>query len=84
MQVTNVLVAQNADMGALPSLFAATQPGLQGGVYVGPDGIGEFRGHPHVVTPSSAARDEATAARLWDVCEQLTSVRFEFGAPAAA
>jgi NAD(P)-dependent dehydrogenase (short-subunit alcohol dehydrogenase family) len=84
MQVTNVLVAQSADMGALPELFAATQPDLEGGVYVGPDGIGEFRGHPHVVTPSRAARDEATAARLWDVCERLTSVRFEFGAPAAA
>ena len=75
---------QSAAAGALPSLYAATEPGLEGGVYVGPDGIGEMRGHPHVVTPSRGARDEATAARLWDVCEKLTSVRFELGAAAAA
>jgi NAD(P)-dependent dehydrogenase (short-subunit alcohol dehydrogenase family) len=84
MIVTNVLLAQSADMGALPTLFAATEPALDGGVYVGPDGLGEFRGHPQVVTPSRAARDEDVAARLWSVCEELTGVRFELGAGAAA
>jgi NAD(P)-dependent dehydrogenase (short-subunit alcohol dehydrogenase family) len=84
MQVSNLLIAQSADMGALPTLYAATEPGLEGGLYVGPDSIGEFRGHPHVVSPSRAARDEPTASRLWDVCEQLTGVRFELGAAAAA
>jgi NAD(P)-dependent dehydrogenase (short-subunit alcohol dehydrogenase family) len=84
MQVTNVLVAQNADMGALPTLYAATEPGLPGGSYIGPDGIGEFRGHPHAVTPNRAARDEKVAARLWDVCEELTSVRYDLAAPAPA
>ncbi len=84
MQVTNVLVAQNADMGALPTLYAATEPGLPGGSYVGPDGVGEFRGHPHIVTPSRAARDAAAAARLWGRCEELTAVRFDLAAPAPA
>jgi len=63
-------------MGALPTLYAATAPALEGGLYVGPDGAGEFRGHPHVVTPSRAARDERVAARLWDVAEELTGVSF--------
>jgi len=83
MRVTNVLVAQSADAGALPLLYAATQPDLEGGTYVGPDGIAESRGHPRVATPSTAARDEALAARLWSVAEELTGVPFELGAGAA-
>jgi NAD(P)-dependent dehydrogenase (short-subunit alcohol dehydrogenase family) len=73
----NVLMAQSARMGALPILYAATHPDVEGGAYVGPDGIGEFRGHPHVASPSSAARDEAVAGRLWTVSEELTGMRFE-------
>jgi NAD(P)-dependent dehydrogenase (short-subunit alcohol dehydrogenase family) len=82
MRVTNLLVAQSADMGALPLLYAATEPGVEGGAYVGPDGIGEFRGHPHLATPTSSARDEEVAKRLWEVSEELTGVRFELGAGA--
>jgi NAD(P)-dependent dehydrogenase (short-subunit alcohol dehydrogenase family) len=83
-QLGNVLFAQSADMGALPLLYAATDPDVQGGAYVGPDGIGEFRGHPRLTTPSAAARDEQTASRLWSVAEELTGARFELGAGAAA
>ena len=84
MMFTNIVVAQSADAGALPILYAATAPGLEGGVYVGPDGIGEFRGHPTIVKPSRAARDEDLAGRLWSVCEELTEVTFELGAGATA
>jgi NAD(P)-dependent dehydrogenase (short-subunit alcohol dehydrogenase family) len=84
MQFTNLIVAQSADMGALPSLYAATYPGLEGGSYVGPDGIGEFRGHPHLVSPNRAARDEQAAARLWSVSEELTGVRFALAPVAGA
>jgi NAD(P)-dependent dehydrogenase (short-subunit alcohol dehydrogenase family) len=84
MRVTNVILAQDADTGALSTLYAATEPGLPGGSYVGPDGWGEHHGHPTIVKPNRSARDEQVAARLWEVCEQLTSVRYELGAPAAA
>ena len=84
MRMTNLVMAQSADMGALPTLYAATFPGLEGGSYLGPDGIGEFRGHPHLVSPNRAARDEQVAARLWEVSEELTGVRFALGAPAPA
>jgi NAD(P)-dependent dehydrogenase (short-subunit alcohol dehydrogenase family) len=77
MVFTNALAAQSADRGALPPLYAATEPGLEGGIYVGPDGIGELRGHPRQVSPNGAARDEQVAARLWEVSEELTGVRFE-------
>ncbi len=84
MQLTNLFVAQSADMGALPTLYAATAPDVPGGSYVGPSGVGEFRGHPRVVSPSRAARDEAVAARLFDTAEELTGVRFALGMPAAS
>ena len=75
MKVTDAVVAQNDEMGALPQLYAATEPGLEGGTYVGPDGPGEHRGHPTIVKPNGAARDEGTARHLWEVSEQLTGVR---------
>ena len=84
MMVGNRVVAQSAEMGALPLLYAATYPGLEGGSYVGPDGIGEQRGHPKLVAPSGAARDEKVANRLWTVSEEVTGVHFELPASAAA
>lgn len=84
MTVTNRLIAQSAEMGALPVLYAATYPGLEGGTYVGPDGIGEQRGYPKPVGMSRAARDEAVAKRLWDVSEELTGVHFDLSASAPA
>jgi NAD(P)-dependent dehydrogenase (short-subunit alcohol dehydrogenase family) len=84
MAVSNRLVAQSADMGALPQLYAATYPGLEGGTFIGPDGFREQRGHPKAVTPSRDARDEEVARRLWEVSEELTGVHYELGAGAAA
>jgi len=75
MKVGNAVVAQNDEMGALPILYAATEPGLEGGTYVGPNGIAEQRGHPQIVQPNRAAKDEETARRLWGVSAQLTGVR---------
>ncbi len=58
MAVTNKVVAQSAEMGALPSLYAATAPDVPGGSFVGPDGFLEQRGHPHIVTAAGRAYDE--------------------------
>jgi NAD(P)-dependent dehydrogenase (short-subunit alcohol dehydrogenase family) len=75
MKVTNAAVGQSAEMGALPVLYAATEPGLEGGTYVGPDGIGEHRGHPKIVKPNKVARDEQAARRLWEVSDEVTAAR---------
>lgn len=72
----NRLFAQDAAMGALPTLYAATAPDVEGGDYVGPDGFGEAWGHPRKVRSSARARDPEAARRLWDVSEALTGVRF--------
>jgi NAD(P)-dependent dehydrogenase (short-subunit alcohol dehydrogenase family) len=76
MSVTNRLVAQSAEMGALPTLYAATYPGLEGGVYIGPDGFLEQRGYPKQVAAKPTAGDKEVARKLWDVSEELTSVHF--------
>jgi NAD(P)-dependent dehydrogenase (short-subunit alcohol dehydrogenase family) len=69
-----MLLAQSADMGALPSLRAATDPGVLGGQYYGPDGFGEQRGYPKVVASSRVSHDTEAQRRLWAVSEELTSV----------
>jgi hypothetical protein len=83
MAVTNKVVAQSAEMGALPTLYAATAPDLPGGTFVGPDGFMEQRGHPHVVTAAGKAYAEDDWRRLWEVSEELTGVHYEFPAAAA-
>ncbi len=65
---------QEADMGALPSLRAATDPAALGGQFYGPDGFAEQRGYPKVVASTDASHDTAAARRLWTVSEELTGV----------
>ncbi|MGB3476586.1 MAG: SDR family NAD(P)-dependent oxidoreductase [Mycobacterium sp.] len=65
---------QGADMGALPTLRAATDPGVRGGQYYGPDGWGQQRGYPKVVESSSKSHDVDVQQRLWTVSEELTGV----------
>ncbi|MGV9449960.1 oxidoreductase [Streptomyces sp. NPDC003635] len=74
MRFSNRFLAQSDRAGALPTLYAATQD-LPGASYVGPDGWGEWRGGPTLVSRSRAASDPATARRLWTVSEELTGVR---------
>jgi NAD(P)-dependent dehydrogenase (short-subunit alcohol dehydrogenase family) len=83
MAVLNRLYAQSAEMGALPTLYAATQP-LPGATFVGPDGFIEGRGHPKIVGAAGRAYDEVTARRLWEESERLTGVTYRFDVVAAA
>ena len=69
-------MAQDADMGALPTLRAATDPSVQGGQYFGPDGFGEQRGHPKLVHSSKQSHDEQLQKRLWTASEELTGVTY--------
>jgi hypothetical protein len=64
-------LCNDAEKGALPTLFAATQD-IPGGSYVGPDGFGHLRGYPIVHAMSRRAMDTAMARRLWDVSAELT------------
>jgi NAD(P)-dependent dehydrogenase (short-subunit alcohol dehydrogenase family) len=73
--LANRVIAQGGEQGAWPTLYAATQD-LPGGAYVGPDGRAELRGHPTLVSPSSAATDGGTARSLWELSERLTGVTY--------
>ena len=77
LRIANRVVAQSAEIGALPILYAATYPDLAGGSYVGPDGSGEMRGYPTLVQPNDRAKDAELAKRLWQISERLTGVRYE-------
>lgn len=68
------ILTQPDDMGALPTLYAATAAEAKGGEYIGPDGLGEFKGYPTVVKPKPQGLDEATGKKLWTVSEELTGV----------
>jgi NAD(P)-dependent dehydrogenase (short-subunit alcohol dehydrogenase family) len=70
----NSILAQDQAMGALPTLYAATMPDVQGGAYYGPDGLMEMRGYPKRVESNDKSHDEEVAARLWQVSEELTGV----------
>lgn len=68
--------ANDAVRGAYPALFAATQD-IPGASYVGPDGLGHFRGYPQVQLPARRARGNAPLAHhLWNVSARLTGTDF--------
>ncbi|WP_129788616.1 SDR family oxidoreductase [Promicromonospora panici] len=67
---------QPVEQGLLPALQAATDPSADGGTFYGPDGVGHFTGSSARQRVYRAATDEAAAARLWAVSEDLTGVRF--------
>jgi NAD(P)-dependent dehydrogenase (short-subunit alcohol dehydrogenase family) len=74
MKAGNRLFAQEAEMGALPQLYAATGADVESGQFYGPDGRGESKGFPTVVEPLDDARDRELGKRLWDISEELTGV----------
>ena len=72
----SILLNTDAE-GALPTLYAATSPDAISGGYYGPQGLMETRGH--IVASAKVAPqalDQAAAARLWRVSEDLTGVRY--------
>jgi NAD(P)-dependent dehydrogenase (short-subunit alcohol dehydrogenase family) len=75
MKAGNRLFAQDAEMGALPQLYAATGADVESGQFYGPDGRGESKGFPTLVEPLDDARDRELGKRLWDVSEEMTGVR---------
>lgn len=72
----NRLVAQSAEMGALPTLYAATANDVEQGAFYGPGGFMKLRGWPVVDSPSQKLVTDEVAGKLWDVSESLTGIEF--------
>lgn len=71
-------IAQPAEWGALPTLYAATVVDLPGNSFIGPDGFGGQTGYPKIAKRNKRAQSVADARRLWSVSEQLTGVTYDF------
>jgi len=70
------IIAQPARKGALPTLYAATNPDLTGGEYIGPDGPGNRKGNPVQTSEASKLFNTELSERLWKVSEELTRIKF--------
>ena len=77
--IGNRFLAQNADGGALPTLYAAVAD-IPGNSFAGPARFMKWRGGAKLVKRTAAAEDMDVARRLWEVSEQLTGVRFPLSA----
>jgi NAD(P)-dependent dehydrogenase (short-subunit alcohol dehydrogenase family) len=77
MKFANAVVAQSAEKGALPMLYAATSEEIDGGEYIGPSGFKNMRGYPEEQESSLASQDKDIAEALWNRSEALTGVDFE-------
>jgi NAD(P)-dependent dehydrogenase (short-subunit alcohol dehydrogenase family) len=76
LRLVTPILAQPAERGALDQLYAATEPSVHSGQFIGPDGRSEGRGYPTVVQPVESAKDPELARRLWTLSEELTGVDF--------
>ena len=74
------LLAQDADHGALPVLYAAVAD-LPGNSFTGPRHLAHMRGAPQLIDSSEPARDPDLARRLWNASEQLTGIGFPLPSP---
>jgi NAD(P)-dependent dehydrogenase (short-subunit alcohol dehydrogenase family) len=76
IQFLNRFFAQTPEMGALPTLRAATAPDVQGADYYGPSKRMEMVGYPKRVQSNDRSHDAAVAAKLWAVSEEMTGVAY--------
>ncbi|MEJ8662259.1 MULTISPECIES: oxidoreductase [Streptomyces] len=67
-----LLITQSPEKGALPQLFAATNPSVRSGQFFGPSGFREARGNVAEVKPSAEAVDASVGERLWSAAQSLT------------
>ncbi|MER5969415.1 oxidoreductase [Streptomyces sp. NPDC002055] len=70
----NRLLAQPAGSGALPSLYAATAPGVHQDAYIGPRL--HWRGAPVPARRAPWTRNDLAGEQLWGASERLTGVTY--------
>jgi NAD(P)-dependent dehydrogenase (short-subunit alcohol dehydrogenase family) len=75
-EAVNHWFVQDAKMGVLPTLRAATDPNAVGGTYYGPNGPFQMTGYPVVVTSSGRSHNKEAQRRLWVESEQLTQISY--------
>ena len=77
MKIFVALCGQRVTYGALPQIYAAVAPLVQGGEYYGPSSMGEMRGKypvPAAIHPYAQSKEDALV--LWEASEKMSSVSF--------
>jgi len=72
-KVVGPVALQSAKAGAAPTL-RGLDPATPSGSFVGPRRLNQFRGPPELLEVYSTATDPATAARLWELTEQIVGI----------
>ncbi|MCX4761989.1 oxidoreductase [Streptomyces sp. NBC_01275] len=76
MELGNRVIAQPAEAGALPALYAATAPGVRPDSFTGPS-FAMWRGAPAPSRRAPWTLDDRASAALWAESERLTGVSYE-------
>ncbi len=70
------VVFQSPKAAANPSIRAATDIEVRTGGFVGPGSLGQIRGSAEIISVFGPGRDPKTAARLWELSEEITQTSF--------
>ncbi|MEV3873535.1 oxidoreductase [Streptomyces sp. NPDC049906] len=73
IELGNLLLAQSAEAGALPTLYAATAPGVRPDSFTGP-AVLAWRGAPAPARRARWTTDDRASGRLWEESVRLTGV----------
>ncbi|MER5750091.1 oxidoreductase [Streptomyces sp. NPDC002088] len=76
MRLGNRVIAQPAEAGALPTLYAATAPDVRPDAFTGPS-LAMWRGAPAPSWRAPWTRDDRVSERLWTASEALTGVIYD-------
>jgi NAD(P)-dependent dehydrogenase (short-subunit alcohol dehydrogenase family) len=76
MRLGQRFFAQSAEMGALPTIYAAVHEDVRGGDFIGPSGPMQLWGSPRKVESAPYTHDPSTAGRLWEVSVERTGVDY--------
>ena len=79
VNAANRILAQSGAMGALPSLYAATDSRVKPGSFYGPSGFLRMYGWPALTRPNLKRVTPQDATSLWELSESLTGIKFEIG-----
>lgn len=81
VRLVQFALGQPAANAALPALYQATAPAASSARYVGTRW--HMRGYPAISTMPPTALSQMTAARLWQVSQELTAVTYSSLPPSA-
>lgn len=76
-KLTNAMLAQPAERGAIPTVLCAAGTEAVPGAYYGPTGMGDTRGPVGDALVSEKALNEADAQNLWQQSEKLVELNWD-------